>query len=186
MLGFFRQVYQRAVSGIVNYRGVIRAVSEMGVRHRLLGNGMGVVGAAASMGFSCDSGRPHLRADRVPQARELRDAQGRRAPVGDRDGGRDLPSHLQQLRPRVRAGARRPDRSQTPSSRGSGGTLLGPCSRPSEGSGSGEEALGHIVYATNQCTDAHLRSRLSMPLKAFSAGWLEGVVASSSPPRAAT
>jgi len=45
----------------------------------------------------------------------------------------------------------------------------------------GEEPLGHIVYATNQCTDAHLSGRLSTPLRAFSAGWLEGAVVSVRP-----
>src|SRR5882672_4753686 len=51
-LAFFRQVYERAVNGVVSYRSLIGAVSRMGVRHRFLGNGMGVVGAAASLGFS--------------------------------------------------------------------------------------------------------------------------------------
>src|SRR6266550_6124195 len=50
---FFRQVYQRAINGVVSYKGVLSAVSKLGIRHRLLGNGMGVVGAAASLGFSC-------------------------------------------------------------------------------------------------------------------------------------
>ena len=52
-LAFCRQVYQRAVNGVVNHRSVISAVSKMGIRHKLLGNGMGVVGAVASLGFSC-------------------------------------------------------------------------------------------------------------------------------------
>lgn len=36
---FFRRVYLRAVSGIVNYRGVIRAVSEMGSATSFSGTG---------------------------------------------------------------------------------------------------------------------------------------------------
>ncbi|MGH9920324.1 MAG: TiaS agmantine-binding domain-containing protein, partial [Nitrososphaerales archaeon] len=44
-----------------------------------------------------------------------------------------------------------------------------------------EQPLGHMVYATNQCTDAHLLAPLSLPLKAYSCGWLEGDVASVEP-----
>jgi len=39
-----------------------------------------------------------------------------------------------------------------------------------------EELEGHLVYLSNQCTDAHLTTRLSLPLSAYSAGWLEGSV----------
>jgi tRNA(Ile2)-agmatinylcytidine synthase len=45
----------------------------------------------------------------------------------------------------------------------------------------GEEPLGHLVYATNQCTGAHLTERLATPLKTFSAGWLEGTILSARP-----
>jgi tRNA(Ile2)-agmatinylcytidine synthase len=45
----------------------------------------------------------------------------------------------------------------------------------------GEEMLGHVIYATNQCTDAHLSNRLSTPLSTYSAGWLEGAVVSKKP-----
>jgi len=45
----------------------------------------------------------------------------------------------------------------------------------------GDEALGHVIYATNQCTDAHLRGRLSTPLSAYSSGWLEGKIVSTLP-----
>ena len=120
-LEFFRQVYLRAVSGIVNYRGVIRAVSEMGIPHRLLGNGMGVVGAVASMGFSCDldDHTYELIAYRRPERCGTR----RALETGSvsRDGGRDLPAHIQQLRPRVRAGARRPHRPRPRPRGGEGG-----------------------------------------------------------------
>jgi tRNA(Ile2)-agmatinylcytidine synthase len=47
----------------------------------------------------------------------------------------------------------------------------------------GEEPLGHIIYATNQCTDAHLAEPLATPLKVFSSGWLEGTIVSTRPLR---
>src|SRR5438445_1312890 len=46
-LDFFRRVYRRAINGVVGYKGVIGALSKMGTRRRLMGNGMGAVGAAA-------------------------------------------------------------------------------------------------------------------------------------------
>jgi len=179
-MGFFRQVYQRAVSGIVNYRGVIRAVSEMGVRHRLLGNGMGIVGAAASLGFSCDSDDHtyELIAYRRPENCGTRRAIEPQSVIEmeaetfphtfnsyDHESGRVLvaPTGPDPVLAGVRGDSPR--------------TVLEAFRRIR----TGEEALGHIVYATNQCTDAHLTSRLSTPLKAFSAGWLEGAVASVHP-----
>jgi tRNA(Ile2)-agmatinylcytidine synthase len=177
---FFRQVYQRAVSGIVNYRGVIRAVSEMGVRHRLLGNGMGIVGAAASLGFSCDldDHTYELIAYRRPENCGTRRAIEPQSVIEmeaetfphtfnsyDHESGRVLvaPTGPDPVLAGVRGDSPR--------------TVLEAFRRIR----TGEEALGHIIYATNQCTDAHLTSRLSTPLKAFSAGWLEGAVTSVRP-----
>ena len=177
---FFRQVYQRAVSGIVNYRGVIRAVSKMGVRHRLLGNGMGIVGAAASLGFSCDldDHTYELIAYRRPENCGTRRAVEPESVVEmeaetfphtfnsyDHESGRVLvaPTGPDPVLLGVRGDSPR--------------TVLEAFRRIRMG----EEPLGHIIYATNQCTDAHLTSRLSTPLKAFSAGWLEGAVASVQP-----
>ena len=179
-LEFFRQLYHRAVSGIVNYRGVIRAVSMMGVRHKLLGNGMGIVGAAASLGFSCDldDHTYELIAYRRPENCGTRRAIESGSVVEmeaetfphtfnsyDHESGRVLvaPTGPDPVLFGVRGDSPR--------------TVL----EAFRGIRTSEEALGHIVYATNQCTDAHLGSRLSTPLKAFSAGWLEGAVASVQP-----
>jgi tRNA(Ile2)-agmatinylcytidine synthase len=177
---FFRRVYLRAVSGIVNYRGVIRALSKTGVRERLLGNGMGVVGAAASMGFSCDSDDHtyELIAYRRPENCGKRRAVEPESVVEmeaetfphtfnsyDHESGRVLvaPTGPDPVLLGVRGDSPR--------------TVLEAFRRIR----TGEEPLGHIIYATNQCTDAHLTSQLPTPLKAFSAGWLEGAVASVRP-----
>jgi tRNA(Ile2)-agmatinylcytidine synthase len=179
-LEFFRQVYLRAVSGIVNYRGVIRGVSEMGIAHRLLGNGMGVVGAVASMGFSCDldDHTYELIAYRRPERCGTRRALEKVSVVEmeaetfphtfnsyDHESGRVLvaPTGPDPVLAGVRGDSPR--------------TVLEAFRKIRIG----EEPLGHMVYATNQCTDAHLRSELSTPLKAYSAGWLEGAVASVRP-----
>lgn len=177
---FFRQVYQRAVSGIVNYRGVIRAVSEMGFRHRLLGNGMGIVGAAASLGFSSDLNdhtyeliayrRPeNCGTRRAIEPQSVIDMEAETFPHTfnsyDHESGRVLvaPTGPDPVLTGIRGDSPRSVLEAFRKIR------------------TGEEALGHIIYATNQCTDAHLTSRLSTPLKAFSAGWLEGAVASVQP-----
>jgi tRNA(Ile2)-agmatinylcytidine synthase len=177
---FFRQVYLRAVSGIVNYRGVIRGVSQMGVPYRLLGNGMGIVGAVASMGFSCelDDHTYELLAYRKPERCGTRRALEPGSVVEmeaetfphtfnsyDHESGRMLvaPTGPDPVLAGVRGDSPR--------------TVLEAFQRIRMG----EEPLGHIIYATNQCTDAHLSGRLSTPLKAFSAGWLEGVVVSVTP-----
>lgn len=177
---FFRQVYLRAVSGIVNYRRVIRAVSEMEIPHRLLGNGMGVVGAVASMGFSCDLDdhtyeliayrRPELCGTRrALEPTSVVDMEAETFPHTfnsyDHESGRVLvaPTGPDPVLAGVRGDSPR--------------TVLEAFRRIRIG----EEPLGHMVYATNQCTDAHLAGRLATPLKAYSAGWLEGSVASVRP-----
>jgi tRNA(Ile2)-agmatinylcytidine synthase len=179
-LSFFRELYQRAVSGVVNYRGVIRAVSEMGVRHKLLGNGMGIVGAAASLGFSCDLDdhtyeliayrKPEncgtLRAVEPESVKEMEAATFPHTFNSyDHESGRVLvaPTGPDPVLAGVRGDSPR--------------AVLGAFQRIRIG----EEMLGHVIYATNQCTDAHLTRRLSTPLRTFSAGWLEGVAASVRP-----
>ena len=179
-LGFFGDVYQRAVSGIVNYTGVIRAVTRMGVRHKLLGNGMGIVGATASLGFSCeaDDHTYELIAYRTPENCGTRRAIVPESVVEmeaetfphtfnsyDHESGRVLVAPTGP--DPVLAGVR----GDSPQA------VLDAFRRIRMG----EEPLGHMVYATNQCTDAHLRTQLSTPLKAFSAGWVEGAVVSVEP-----
>src|SRR5271157_222890 len=46
----FEPLYRRALSQVVNPAGVRTFLREMGVRFTTLGNGMGLVGAAASLG----------------------------------------------------------------------------------------------------------------------------------------
>ena len=179
---FFRKVYLRAVCGIVNYRGVIRAVSEMGIPHRLLGNGMGVVGAVASMGFSCDLDDHtyelivYRRPERCGTRRALEpgsvvEMEAQTFPHTfnsfDHESGRVLvaPTGPDPVLAGVRGDSPR--------------TVI----RAFGKIRMGEEPLGHMVYATNQCTDAHLTGRLATPLRAYSAGWLEGAVASVRPSR---
>jgi tRNA(Ile2)-agmatinylcytidine synthase len=176
----FRQLYQRAINGVVGYRGVMSAVSKMGVRHRLLGNGMGVVGAAASLGFSpaVEDHTYELIAYRKPEncgrpravdPRSVKQMEAETFPHTfnsyDHESGRVLVAPTGP--DPVLAGVR-----------GDSPQKVLEAYRKIR---IGEEPLGYVIYATNQCTDAHLTSRLSAPLKAFSAGWLEGTIVSVRP-----
>lgn len=179
--GLFRQVYQEAISGLVNYRRVIRAVEEMGVRHKFLGNGMGIVGAVASLGFSDTEDHTYeLIAYRRPENcgtfRELERESVVRMEAEtfphtfnsyDHESGRVLisPTGPDPVFLGVRGDSPR--------------AVLDAFRRLRVR----EEPLGYVVYATNQSTDAHLANRLRLPLKAFSAGWLEGSVSSVRPSR---
>jgi tRNA(Ile2)-agmatinylcytidine synthase len=179
-LAFFRKVYRSAINGVVNYKRIIGAVSEMGVRHRLLGNGMGIVGAAASLGFSCadEDHTYELISYRKPENC------GRRRNVNpqsvktmetmtfphtfnsfDHESGRVLISPTG------------PDPVLT----GVRGDSPQAVHDAYQRIRTGEEPLGHVIYATNQCTDAHLKERMVNPLKAFSAGWEEGEIVSARP-----
>lgn len=177
---YFREVYLRALSGMVNYRGVIRQLCQMGVRHRLLGNGMGAVGAAASLGFSCESDDHtyELIAYRRPEKcgtprsvlpESVVEMEAETFPHTfnsyDHESGRVLlaPTGPDPVLAGVRGDSPR--------------AVLEAFQKVK----TGEEPLGHMVYATNQCTDAHLGTRLSVPLRAYSAGWLEGEVLSLEP-----
>jgi tRNA(Ile2)-agmatinylcytidine synthase len=182
LVAFCREEYRRAVSGVVNFRGVIRSVSEMGVRHKLLGNGMGVVGAVASLGFSSESDDHtyELIAYRKPEncgtrrevePQSVRDMEAETFPHTfnsyDHESGRVL------IAPTG------PDPVLTGVRGDSPGAVLEAFRRIRID----EDVLGHVIYVTNQCTDAHLQSPLSMPLRAYSAGSLEGVVVSTLPHR---
>jgi len=179
-IAFCRQMYQRAVSGVVSYRSLIKAVSKMAVRHKLLGNGMGIVGAVASLGFSpeSDDHTYELISYRFPDncgtrravAREsVKEMEAETFPHTfnsyDHESGRVL---IAPTGPDPVLAGVRGDSPQA---------VLDAFGKIRMG----EEALGHVIYATNQCTDAHLTRRLSMPLRAYSAGWLEGRIASSHP-----
>ena len=171
----FRELYLSAVSGLVSHRGTLSRLSERGVRHATLGNGMGVVGAAASLGFSAEEddhtfeliayrteascGRQRrVEADSV--TRMERATFPRTFNSFDHRTGRVL------LTPHgpdpVFLGIRADDPGVAVSAFG----MLR----------FEEELAGHVVYLSNQCTDAHLRRRLGRPLKAYSSGWLEGTV----------
>jgi tRNA(Ile2)-agmatinylcytidine synthase len=179
-LAFCKELYQRAVSGVVSYRGTISAVSKLGIRHRLLGNGMGIVGAVASLGFSCDldDHTYELISYRRPEnCGTLRAVQPRSVKEMEAETFPHTFNSYDHESERVLIAPTGPD----PVLAGVRGDSPGVVLKAFRSIRIGEDILGHVIYATNQCTDAHLTHRLSTPLRAFSAGWIEGVVGSKRP-----
>lgn len=179
-LSYYRELYDKAISGVVNYRGVINRICEIGARHTLLGNGMGMVGAAASLGFNpkLDDHTYELIAYRLPENCGTRRAVEPHS-VKDMEAA-TFPHTFNSYdheSERVLIAPTGPDPVLAGVRGDSPQAVLTAFSRIRMG----EEELGHVIYATNQCTDAHLRGRLSMPLSAYSAGWLEGAIVSSQP-----
>ena len=174
---FFRGLYLRALNGVVSFRRVAREVSTRGIRYKLLGNGMGVVGAAASLGFSeSDDHTYELIAYRLPENC------GTPRPVDpgsvvDMEAG-TFPHTFNSFdhgSRRVLVAPKGPDPVLL-GVRGDSPTVVLDAFRRIR---VGEKPLGYMVYATNQCTDAHFEEELQLPLKAFSSGWLTGQVAST-------
>ncbi|MDA4112632.1 MAG: tRNA(Ile)(2)-agmatinylcytidine synthase [Thaumarchaeota archaeon] len=171
---FFRGLYLSAVSGLVSYRRVLSLLAERKVRHVTVGNGMGVVGAVASLGFSETDDHTYEIIGYRRQAacgtkREIKDE-----PVVEMER-RTFPhtfnSYDHRSR-RVLVTPHGPDpvflgiRADSPGVALSALRMLGP----------EEELAGHMIYLSNQCTDAHLTSRLTLPMKAYASGWLDGSV----------
>jgi tRNA(Ile2)-agmatinylcytidine synthase len=170
----FEPLYRRALSQVVNPAGVRTFLKGMGVRFTTLGNGMGLVGAAASLGF----------AESEDHTFELISYR-RRASWGHRRAIE--PSSVKEMdlatfphtfnnydyqKSKVLVAPHGPDpvfagiRGDSPSA-----VIRGFARLRFE-----EELEGHMVYASNQHTDAHLDRPLDW--KVFSSGWVAGRVES--------
>jgi len=171
---FFRSLYLAAISGLVNYRKVLDSLVARGIRYAALGNGMGVVGAAASLGFREEDDHTYeLIAYR--QESEC----GKRRTIDSssvkRMESKTFPHTFNSYdhgRHRVLLTPHGPDpvflgvRGDSPQVVLSAFEMLE----------FDELTAGHMIYLSNQCTDAHLRERLELPMKAYSSGWYEGTV----------
>ncbi len=173
-LSLFRSLYLSAISGLVGYRRVLDLLNRRRVRNLTLGNGMGVVGAAASLGFS-------VKDDHTYELIAYRDeAACGTTRIIDSDSVREMEAKTfphtfnsyDHKNGRILVAPHGPDpvflgiRADSPGVASSAFGMLR----------FDEPLAGHMIYLTNQCTDAHLADRLELPLKAYSSGWLEGVV----------
>jgi tRNA(Ile2)-agmatinylcytidine synthase len=168
----FHQLYLRALAGVVNPHDVRRQLAEAGARWLELGNGMGIVGAAASLGFNERHDHTYeLIAYRRPES------WGTRRRVED-SSVREIDSRLfphtfnnyDYQKKKVLIAPHGPDPVFVGIRGDSPPTVLAAFETLRY-----TEALdGHMVYLSNQHTDAHLQNHLDW--KVYSSGWFEGTV----------
>ncbi len=170
----FRPVYLDALSGIVNPHRVRRIISQNNLKTLELGNGMGLVGAASALAF--DEGLDHTY---ELIAYRLRESWGTRRhldsssvkEMDQRTWPHTFNSYDYQKR-KVLVAPHGPDpvfvgvRGDSPSTVTEAFGLIAHEERP----------IGHMLYVSNQHTDAHLERPLDW--KVFSSGWAEGEVGS--------
>ncbi len=168
----FEQLYSDALSGLVSPSRVRRMLTENGVRFTTLGNGMGLVGAASSLAF--DERYDHTfelisyRTSDSWGSRRLVDPSS----VTEMDRGtfpHTFNSYDYQKR-KVLIAPHGPDPVFVGLRGDSPAEVIEAFSRLRyEG-----VPEGHMVYVSNQHTDAHLERRLDW--KVFSSGWARGKV----------
>ncbi len=176
---FLRNVYLAALHGVVNKERVANLLREQGMPTFQLGNGMGLVGAAASVAF--DESYDHTYELIAYRRQDFWGTQRRFDPtsvqVMDRRTSPDTFNNYDYQKERPLVAPHGPDpvflgvRGSTPS------TVL----RAFQMLRHDEELEGHMIYLTNQGTDAHLERELELPLKAYSSGWVEGEIVSARP-----
>jgi len=168
----FEPLYQRALSGVVSPHSVRRFLGALGVRSFELGNGMGIVGAASSIGFS-----PSFDHTFELIAYRRREFWGKRRAVDagsvrrmDRATFPHTFNNYDYQKRKVLIAPHGPD----PVFAGVRGDSPQTVMKAFEMLDYDEPLAGHMVYISNQHTDAHLRGRLDW--KTFSSGWMDGTV----------
>lgn len=165
-------LYQRALAGVVSPHSVRRLLKSLGARSFELGNGMGIVGAASSIGFGpgfdhtyeliAYRRREFWGTKRAVQSESVREMDARTFP-------HTFNNYDYQKR-KVLIAPHGPD----PVFAGVRGDSPQVVIRAFGMVGHEEPLEGHMVYLSNQHTDAHLGHRLRW--KTFSSGWIDGTV----------
>jgi tRNA(Ile2)-agmatinylcytidine synthase len=171
-LGPFERLYVGALTGVVNPARARRLLKDSRIRHFELGNGMGLVGAAASLGFDPRSDHTYelisyRERSRWGTPREVDSASVRQM---DRTTFPHTYNNYDYQKRKVLICPHGPDpvfagvRGDSPSVVKEAFSML-----------RYEEPLaGHMIYVTNQQTDAHIQQRVNW--MAFSSGWIKGTV----------
>jgi tRNA(Ile2)-agmatinylcytidine synthase len=168
----FVPLYLDALSGVVNPQRVRRFLKERGAKTFELGNGMGLVGAASSLGFSGEFDytfelisyrqKEFWGSKRIIDSTSVMEMDKKTFP--------HTFNNYDYQKKKVLIAPHGPDpvfagvRGDSPRSVIVAFEML-EYSEPLE---------GHMVYITNQHTDAHLQRELGW--KVYSSGWLEGTV----------
>jgi len=171
---YFRGLYDRAVRGMVNRHSVEKALRELRVETFTLGNGMGLVGASASLGFDEASDHTYeLIAYRRPSRRGTRRmVDGPSVEEMDVKTFPETFNNYDYQKRKVLVAPSGPDPVFF-GVRGSSPDVVISASRMLRHS---EELEGWITYVSNQYTDAHLVRETD--LRVYSSGWTEGRVSS--------
>jgi tRNA(Ile2)-agmatinylcytidine synthase len=168
----FEPLYLQALTGLVSPHRVRRLLRELGARSLELGNGMGIVGAASSLGFG-------TRFDHTFEliAYRRKDSWGTRRLI-DGSSVREMDTrtfphtfnNYDYQKRKVLIAPHGPD----PVFAG----IRGDSPRAVVGAFDmlryDEPLQGHMVYVSNQHTDAHLQRELEW--KVYSSGWFDGRV----------
>jgi tRNA(Ile2)-agmatinylcytidine synthase len=168
----FRALYHDALAGVVNPHRARETVEGAGGRTLELGNGMGIVGAASSLGF--DERSDHTFELISYRRRECwgtpRSVESGPVKEMDRRMFPHLYNDYDYQKRKVLIAPHGPDpvlagiRGDSPANLVSALGMLG----------LGEVPQGHMIYVSNQHTDAHLAGPLDW--KVYSSGWLEATV----------
>ena len=168
----FDPLYREALSGVVSPHRVRKLIQRLGARSFELGNGMGVVGAASSLGFSDRHDHTYelIAYRRKENWGSRRNIDGASVKEMDSETFPHTFNNYDYQKRKVLIAPHGPD-PVFAGVRGDSPTAV----MKAFGMLSHDEPLaGHMVYVSNQHTDAHLQGRLEW--KAFSSGWLEGSV----------
>jgi tRNA(Ile2)-agmatinylcytidine synthase len=168
----FESLYLEALAGLVSPHRVRRLVRELGARSLELGNGMGLVGAASSLGFS-------TRFDHTFEliAYRRKESWGTRRLI-DSSSVRDMDAktfphtfnNYDYQKRKVLIAPHGPD----PVFAGIRGDSPSVAIEAFDTLRYDEALQGHMIYVSNQHTDAHLQRELEW--KVYSSGWLDGTV----------
>jgi len=168
----FEPLYLQALTGLISPHRVRRLVREFGARSLELGNGMGLVGAASSLGFS--TGFDHTYELIAYRRKESWGTRRQIDGLSVRDmDTRTFPhtfNNFDYQKRKVLIAPHGPDPVFAGVRGDSPRAVIG-----AFGMVRYDEPLqGHMVYFSNQHTDAHLRRELEW--KVYSSGWLDGTV----------
>jgi tRNA(Ile2)-agmatinylcytidine synthase len=168
----FEPLYLEALTGVVSPHKVKRFLLEMGTRTFELGNGMGLVGAASALGF--DERFDHTYELIAYRRKESWDTER----AIDSSSVRSMDSKMfphtfnnyDYQKRKVLIAPHGPD----PVFAGVRGDSPDAVIRAFRMLTYDEATDGHMVYVSNQHTDAHLKRELNW--KVYSSGWFEGTV----------
>jgi tRNA(Ile2)-agmatinylcytidine synthase len=168
----FTELYQEALTGMVNVHRVKRMLSEEGARSMTLGNGMGLVGAASALGFDdCfDHTFELISYRRREDWGSVREVDPSSVLEMERSSFPHTFNSYDHQKKKVLIMPHGPDPVFAGVRGDSPGSVLGAFRSLRYK----EELEGYMVYLSNQHTDAHLGKKLDW--KVYSAGWLEGTV----------